>query len=215
MKRSLLLPAILAVVAACSPRTVPAQQPDTPDTTRGGLVPAGHGQLSQDVITLLLRSGDLDIRFTPLDERVTRLLAPDAWQSLQELVARHRVQIDSAVTRLGIRNPGLVLVAFFALASDTRFDPQLLNISSRNRLFRPAAVLPLSPAFSNQQLDGGGQAMGLYIFDEPVPVTEPFSVEYRDATTNEWERRLGRFDRERARIQSRAGAGSGNPEDDS
>jgi hypothetical protein len=178
-------------------------------------VPAGHGQLSQDVITLLLRSGDLDIRFTPLDERVTRLLAPDSWQSLQELVARHRLQVDSAATRLGIRNPGLALVAFFALASDTRFDPQLLNISSRNRLLRPAAVLPLSPAFSNQQLVVGGQAMGLYIFDQPVPVTEPFSVEYRDATTNEWERRLGRFDRERARIQSRAGAGSGNPEDDS
>jgi hypothetical protein len=213
--RPILLPALLATITACAPRAVPAQQPSTPDTTRGGLVPTGHGQLSQDVITLLMRSGELEIRFTPLDERVTRLLAPDAWQSLQALVARHKVQIDSATVRLGIRNPGLVLVAYFALAPDTRFDPQLLTISSRNRLLRTAAVLPLSPAFSNQQLDVGAQAMGLYIFDEPVPVTEPFSVSYRDATSHEWERRLSRFDRERARIQSRAGAGSGNPEDDS
>jgi hypothetical protein len=211
VKRTMLWATLLTALAACAPRSVPAQDPGTTDTTRTGLVPAGHGQLSQDVITLVLRSGDLDIRFTPLDERVTRLLAPDAWQSLQELIARHRVQIDSATTRLGIRNPGLVLVAYFALAADTRFDPQLLTIGSRNQLMRPGAIVPLSPAFSNQQLDVGGQAMGLYIFEDPIPVTEPFLVSYRDATTNDWERRLSRFDRERARIQSRAGAGAADP----
>jgi hypothetical protein len=202
---------ILVLTLACAPRTAPAQV--TPTGSDSTLVPAGHGQLPQDAITLQLRSADLDIRFTPLDERVTRLLTVDGYQALQQLLARHRVAVDSATRRLGIRNPGLVLVTFFARAANTRFDPQLLNISSRNRLLRPGTIVPLSPAFSNQQLDVGGQAMGLYIFEEPVPVTEPFSVEYLDAATSDWERRLVRFDRERARIQSRASAGSGTMEE--
>lgn len=212
MTRSMPFPMMIMLVA-CAPRGAPAQVSSGADSTQRALVPTGHGQLPQDAITLVLRSGDLEIRFTPLDERVTRLLNPDGWQSLQELVSRHRIRIDSATTRLGIRNPGLVLVTYFALAPDTRFDPPLLNISSRNQLMRPGAILPLSPAFSNQRLGVGSQAMGLYIFEEPVPVTEPFGVEYLDASTSDWERRLTRFDRERARIQSRAGAGTGSSEE--
>lgn len=211
MIRRLIVPLAL-LATACAPRSVPAQVTTGADSTLRALVPAGHGQLPQDAITLLLRSGNVEIRFTPLDERVTRLLSPDGYQALQQLINRHRVQIDSATVRLGIRNAGLVLVTYFALAADTRFDPQLLNINSRNRLVRPGAVIPLSPAFSNQQLNVGAQAMGLYIFEEPVPVTEPFSIEYLDASTADWERRLTRFDRERARIQSRAGAGPGTSE---
>src|SRR5688572_23626514 len=101
---------LLAVVMACAPRTAPAQV--TPTGSDSTLVPAGHGQLPQDAITLTLRSGTLDIRFTPLDERVTRLLTVDGYQALQQLLARHRVQVDSATRRLGIRNPGMVLVTF-------------------------------------------------------------------------------------------------------
>jgi hypothetical protein len=197
----------VALVGACAPRNAPAQVAPAIDST---LVPAGHGQLPQDAITLLLRSDNLDIRFTPLDERVTRLLTPEGYQALQQLIARHRRQIDSTATRLGIRNPGLVLVAFFGLTANTRFDPQLLTIESRNRLMRPGSILPLSPAFSNQQLEVGGTAMGIYLYEEPVPVTEPFRIEYLDAASSDWERRLVRFDRERARIQSRAGAGPGS-----
>jgi hypothetical protein len=205
---------LLALLAACAPRTTPAHTTTTgADSASQALVPVGHGQLPQDAITLLLRSGDLDIRFTPLDERVTRLLTADGYQALQQMLIRKQAEIDSAKTRAGIRNPGLVLVTFFARAADTRFDPQLLSILSRNRLERPAAIVPLSPAFSNQQLDVGAQAMGLYLYEQPVPVTEPFSVEYLDAATHDWERRLARFDRERARIQSRAGSGPGTPED--
>lgn len=204
---------LLLIGAACAPRTVPAQVPAVADSAQRAFVPIGHGQLPQDAITLLLRSGELDIRFTPLDERVTRLLTADGYQALQQLLARHQVEIDSVTRRLGIRTPGLVLVTFFARSATTRFDPQLLSFSSRNRLQRPGAIVPLSPSFSNQQLDVGRQAMGIYIYEEPLPVTEPFLVEYLDASTNDWERRLTRFERERARIQSRAGAGSGTPEE--
>jgi len=195
---------LVIVAGACSPRPAPAQDPVP---ALDSVIPEGRGQLAQEVITLQLRSGNLEIRFTPLDERVTRLLAPDAWRSLQDLVTRNAAQVDSVARRAGIRQPGLVLVSFYALAPDTRFDPNLLTVSSHNRILRPADVIPLSASFSAQQLGTRERAMGLYIYEDLIPVNEPFGIEYLGVTTNEWERRLPRFDRERARIQSRSGGG--------
>jgi hypothetical protein len=196
--------AIAAAMAllGCSPRPAPAQDP-TPVDTAGALVPAGFGQLSQDQITLSFRNGNLDIRFTPLDERVLRLLVNDAYQALTDLVGSQRSRIDSVTARLGLRRPGLALVTFYGLAPDSRFDPRLLTVTVRSRIVRPVATLPLSPAFSAQQLELRQQAMGIFVFDEPLPVTEPFVVEYLTTTVTDWERRLPRFDRERARIQAR------------
>lgn len=212
MRSRIVLPIALLVVA-CTHREAPAQQPTPHDTLASALVPSGHGTLSQDAITLAFRVGTLDIRFTPLDERVTRLLANDAAQSLTRLLAVHQAWVDSAAARHGVRTPGIAMVSFFGLAPDTRFDPRLLSLNSRNRLTRPVTVLPLSPTFSAQQLGVRDVAMGLFLFEEPIPVTEPFAIEYLGTTAGDWERRLSRFDRERARIQSRSGGGTpeGNP----
>jgi hypothetical protein len=159
-------------------------------------------------VTLAFRNGNLEIRFTPLDERVLRLIVPDAHRALLDLLEDHRARVDSVTQRFGIRRPGLALVTFYGLAPDSRFDPRILLINLRNRIIRPVATLPLSPAFSAQQLDIRQQAMGIFIFDEAIPVTEPFTVEYLSTTVADWERRLPRFDRERARIQARTGSGS-------
>jgi hypothetical protein len=201
-----LLALTLAVVAACGPRPAPAQTP-TPapaaDSTQA-LVPAGLGQLNQDVVTIRLRSSNLEIRFTPLDERIIRLLANDAYRSLSSLVDRNRAQIDSIATRQGIHQPGLVLVSFFALAPGTAFDPNLLSLDARGRVFRPVAFVPLTASWGAQRLDVRTQAMGLALFRDALPVTEPFVVGYLDASTDDWGKRLTRFDRERARIQAKA-----------
>jgi hypothetical protein len=197
--RRLLLGALLPALALAQD-AAPAGRFDTLP------VPRGHGQLNQDVITLELHSGSLDIRVMPLDDRVTRLLAPDAEQSLQALLASRRPSIDSALARHGLHQPGLALVTFFARDNNTRFEPQLITISVRNRQIQPRATLPLSASFSSQVLDQREQAMGLYLFEEPIPVTEPFVVQYRDALNADWERRLSRLDRERARILSRLAA---------
>jgi hypothetical protein len=200
---------LVTATAACAghPAPAPAQQPTSSvGGDQGSLVPPGHGQLRQDVITLSLRSGSLELRFTPLDERVTRLLSSDAYQSLQVLLTRQAGAIDSTVSRLGIRTPGLALVSFYGLAPNTRFDPQLVTLTVRNQQFQPAAVLPISTSFSSQQLDTRDQATGLIIFDQPIPVTEPFDLDYLDASSSDWARRLNRFDRERARIRAKAGS---------
>lgn len=202
-----LRPLMLAVAtAACANHPAPAQEPSTTDGDQSALVVPGHGQLKQDVITISLHSGTLDLRFTPLDERVTRLLAPDAYQSLQVLLNRQGSAIDSVQNRLGIRSPGLALVSFYGLAPNSRFDPQLVTLTVHNRQIQPAAVVPITGSFSGHQLDTRDQATGLFIFDEPIPVTEPFTVGYLDASSDDWERRLNRFDRERARIRAKAGS---------
>ncbi|HPF62226.1 MAG: hypothetical protein KC544_01695 [Gemmatimonadetes bacterium] len=202
MVAALRLAVVVASVAACGASRAPAQQPASASPTDSlfGLVPPGYGQLNQDVITIRLRSGDLEIRFTPLDERVTRLLADDAYQSLNLLTNRYQATIDSLAAVEGIRRPGLALITFFALAPNTPFDPNLVLLTTRNRLLRPSAFIPLSASFSAQRLEVRTQAMGLYLFEDIIPVTEPFSIGYLGSTTDEWERRLTRFDRERARI---------------
>ena len=200
---------LFMLLTACSPRSAAGQDPVPVDSSVAGLVPPGHGQLNQDAITLILRSGSIEIRFTPLDERVTRLLSNDNWQSIQNLVSANAARIDSTAERHSITRPGIAMVTFFGLRNDARFDPQLLTISSRSRVLRPAGIVPLSASFSAQQLEVGTQAMGLFLFDDELPVMEPFSLEYLDATSNDWERRLTRFDRERGRILSRTGGDRG------
>ncbi len=168
-----------------------------------GLIPAGLGRLNQDVITLRLETGSLDIRIVPLEEGLLRLLAPDGYQALRNLVAGEQKRLDSLGSARGLRQPGLALVTFYGLAPNTRFDPQLLTVMARNQLFRPVGVLPLSPGFSNQQLEARGQATAIIVYERPLPVLEPFTVSYLTASNTEWERKLQRLNTERARIAGR------------
>lgn len=204
-RSSTLLFSVIVAATACRPHRAPAQSPPPlPADTVGALVAAGLGQLNQDVITLRLRLPTLEIRFTPLDERVTRLLAKDGYQSLTQLRVRNQAALDSVISRQALRRPGLVLVSFFGLAPNTSFDPALLMLDSRNRILRPVGFVPLSPSFSAQRLNARDQAMGIVLYEDPIPVTEPFTLTYLDASTDDWQQRLTRFDRERARIQAKA-----------
>jgi hypothetical protein len=209
--------ALILALTACGASRAPAQV-NAPIATAAdsssdpALPPAGFGQFNQDVITLRLRSGSLEIRVVPLDERVLRLLSNDGYNSLRALVAGQQARIDSIARRAGVQEPGIALVTFFASTPNTRFDPQLLNITVRNRLLRPIGVIPLSPAMSAQQLDIRDQATGLFLMEERIPVTEPFVVGYLADRADDWDRRLGRLDAERGRIRVRAqGASGGEP----
>ena len=119
-----------------------AQTKTLPDSA--SLIPAGFGRLNQDVITLRLGTGSLDIRIVPLEEGLLRLLSPDGYRALTNLVAGEQKRLDSLGAARGLRQPGLALVTFFGLAPNTRFDPQLLTVMGRNQLYRPVGVLPLS-----------------------------------------------------------------------
>ena len=203
MRRSAMLALLLA--AACAPHAS-GQAVPAADSTRPTAVPdssRSFGTLSQSDLGLRLRSEELEIRFVPLNERVTRLLAPDAWQSLRGLRAGRQTSIDSLARLNGLSDPGLALVTFYAQRDGARFDPQLLTLVSRGRFLRPVGVVPLSPGFSAQQLPQRGQAMAIFLYEEVIPVDESFTLTYDTLTSDDWERKLPMLERERARVSAR------------
>jgi len=167
-------------------------------------VPVSYGTLNQNDLALRVQNEDLEIRFIPLDPRVTRLLANDAFQSLRSLVETKRRAIDSVASRAGVSVPGLALVSFFGLRPDTRFDPQTLTLLIRNRVFRPLGVIPISAKFNSQQLDAREQASAIYLFEEDIPVDDSFTLSYGTLVSEDWQRKQPVLDRERARVAARA-----------
>jgi hypothetical protein len=176
----------------------------------GALVPRGFGSLRQTDLELRLRTDEIELRFVPLDERVLRLIGNDAYQSLVGLIATRRGQIDDIASQYGVSRPGLALVSFFGQRPGARFDPNVVSLVIRNQIVRPIGVVPLSPQFASQQLDVRGAASGILVFDQEIPVTEPFSVSYGGLTNNDWERRLVTLDRERQRVAGRARGAPGD-----
>ncbi|HEX7337096.1 MAG TPA: hypothetical protein VF252_07805 [Gemmatimonadales bacterium] len=163
-----------------------------------------YGTLTQDALSLRIRNDDLEIRFVPLDPRITRLLANDAFQALRTLLETRRRAIDSVASRAGVTEPGLALVSFFGQQPDTRFDPQILTLLVRNRILRPLGVIPLNARFNSQQLGVREQASAIYLFEEEIPVNDSFNVSYGAQTSDDWQNKQVTLDRERARVASRA-----------
>ena len=190
-----LLAAVVAAPAAVAQDSAATQ-------AQGDLPPAGFGTLNQDDIALTLRQEDLEIRIVPLDERVLRLLAPDAYASLHGILQARSAQVDSIGRRNGVAVPGILFVTFFARRNGARFDPQNLNVLIRNQLYRAIGIVPYSSNFNAQQLDVRQQASGLFLFEPTLPVFEPFAVSY-GATSSDWEGKLTRIQRERGRVMGR------------
>ena len=139
------------VLTACAR----AQSPDTTAAPADSTAPVGmpehFGTLDQNSISIRMRDSDLELRFVPLDPRVTSLLAEDGARALLALVERNRAAIDSAGREAGVSTPGLALVTFFGLRDGVRFDAQLLTVESSGRLLRPmAAAMPRSASCSSK-----------------------------------------------------------------
>jgi hypothetical protein len=167
-------------------------------------LPPGYGTLSQNDLALRVRNDDLEIRFIPLDLRVTRLLARDAYDSILGLVENHRREIDSVASRAGVSQPGLALVSFFGVRSDVHFDAQTLTLLIRSRVFRPIGTIPLTPRFTSGQLGVRDQASAIYVFEESIPVDDSFTLSYGALTSEDWQNKQSTLERERARVAARA-----------
>src|SRR5687768_382416 len=109
---------------APAPGAVPATDADTARRassgasrdTVSGLLPAGHGTLRQDAISLRLGQLDaLQLRATPLDESVIRLLSPDSYRALAELKRSKAATIAQVARRNGVRDPSVWYVSFFTV----------------------------------------------------------------------------------------------------
>jgi hypothetical protein len=200
MRQLQLAATALLLTAACAhAQNPPVSSPPTDsarDTTR--LV---YGRLSQSDIAIRLRTGELELRFVPLDPSLTVLLAQDAATALNRLVESHRAAIDSAGRYAGVSEPGLALVTFFGVQDGVRFDPQLVTLHVRGRQLRPLAVVPLSPRFGNGQLDARESVMAIFLYEELLPVWDPFQISYGALTSSDWSDRLPQLQRERQRVE--------------
>ena len=199
----------LGLLLLASMACAPAVRGQDTTATGGDLPPVGFGTLNQDDITIDLRQDDLEVRLMPLDERILRLLAPDAYNSLHELVRSRKADIDSVGRRNGVSAPGIMLATFFGRRQGVRFDPQNVYVTIRNQFRRPIGLVPFSPNFTNQQLDVRERAIAILIFDTELPVFETFSLSYGIQSTNSWESQLGRLQRERERVAAKARQAAG------
>jgi hypothetical protein len=180
------------------------------DGQRSVALPFGFGSLTQSDVALGVRNDDLEIRLIPLDRQLAPLMAPDAYQALRGLITANRPRIDSAAARGGVAQPGLALVTFFGVRPNVRFDPQILTLLIRTRVFQPLGVVALSPRFTSGQLGVREQASAIYVFEEEIPVNDSFTFSYGSLTSSDWLTKQPLLDRERARVAAR---GRGQPPD--
>jgi len=171
-------------------------------------VPAGYGTLRRDDIAVRLATGTIEVQVLPLDEQLIRLLAPDTYRSLAELVRSRAAEIADAAARGGTQNPTLVMVTFLGVVPQARFNPDELNVTSRGRLFRPIGIVPLSPTWSSFQLDARQQAAALYLFEPGISFAEQVTISYQGLSSDAWTRAVRLLEQERARVKARAQLGA-------
>jgi hypothetical protein len=218
MRRTALATVAAALAAACAPTATPdpGQQPTpvrapsaaTPrDTTE--TLPAGYGSLRQDEVAIELEHQSLQLRMIPLDESVTRVLAPDSYRSLHGLLTSQRSALAGIQRRLGVGGLNVWYVSFFGREQrETRFSPMEILITSFGRDFRPLELIPLSPGFGDQRLRQRETKTALLVFDGTLDVNQPLEVSYEGVRNADWPETLARIERERSLIRSRARGGA-------
>jgi hypothetical protein len=194
------------VLLALAPATAGCAQ--SPGAVPDPLASPGYGSLTQNDLSLRIRTDDIEVRFIPLDIRVTVLLARDSWESLRSLVLSRKPAIDSVARAAGISRPGLALVTFFGQRADARFDPQSLTLVTRNRVFQPLGIVPFTPRFTSQQLNVREQVSAIFLFEEDLPVNDSFTISYAGRTSDDWRGKQPALDRERSRAALRERGGN-------
>lgn len=169
------------------------------------LVAPGYGTLRQEDIALRMTQFGLQVRAIPLDESVIRVLSPDSYRTLHELVASQRDRLEEIRRRNGLPSLSLWYISFFGVEQgETRFSPMEVIIANVGRNFRPVDVIPLSPSFGLQRLRQREAQHGLYVFDGQVDVNQPLEISYETVNNSDWPTILQRIERERALVRSRS-----------
>ena len=212
--RPLTLGVCIVALAACASTTPGARgaaaaqsMSDTAfftiDSTDARWVPAGFGTLRQDDLAIKLGLPGVQVRVVPLDETVIRLLAPDSYRALHDLVENRREQLLTLARRYNLRNPSLWYVSFYGLQQDARFTPTELVIATSSREHRPIELVPLTPGFGEQRLQQRETQSAIVIMEE-IDASQPFTVEMEGLRNRAWETTLRAIERERALVRSRA-----------
>lgn len=196
------LVATAVVLCACA-RQSTAQQPVPStavpaDTTE--LVQPGLGTLKQDEFTIGIRSGNLLVKVTPLNEHVIRLAAPDTYKRLHALAESRRAD---ALKQSRGNQPELFMVSFFSYSPDVDFNPEDVQIDYSGKLLRAVSIMPLTPSWGKQRLGQQETQAAVYVFDEPMDFELPIVMRYGAEENRDWQRVIPRLQVERGKILSR------------
>lgn len=167
---------------------------------RSEIVPAGHGTLRQDDVTITLRRADLQIKVTPLADPVIRLTAPDTHERLRGLRQGRGPEL---VRQTGLPDPALFLVTFFSYEPDVSFEPEDVHLLNRGLRHRPLAIGPVTPGWGTQRLAQEETRMAVYAY-EPVDLEQDLAVEYQGVRQAGWQQILSALEAERARALARS-----------
>jgi hypothetical protein len=192
----------------------PRPQQVAGDTLDPNWVPAGFGTLRQDDIAIKVSPANgLQVRAIPLDERFIRLLSPDSYRALRDLVVRNEAALRQVQERNRLPAYAVWYVSFFALEQgETRFSPQELILSNSGRDFRPLDVLPLTPGFGAFRLRQREVQSGLLVFDGQLELNQPITAIMESTTSvTDWGTVLQRVERERTLVRSRAASAAKRP----
>jgi len=197
----------LAVVAVLTLLT--ARPPDR--LSAQDSLPTGFGTLRRDDVAVRITTDQVDIQVLPLPEGIIRLLAPDTYRSLHDLIRNRQVAIDSVASQTANLHPTLVLVTFVGLVPQARFSPEDVNIASGGQLFRPVGIVAVSPGWGSYQLAAREQATAIYLFDAGITFREDLTVSYQTRSSSAWARSVRVLDQERARVRGRRAVGTAGP----
>jgi hypothetical protein len=210
VQRVCVLLIVALLTTAVATRGAAAQLPPAgADTLDPNLVPVGFGSLKQDDIALKVApSSGLQVRAIPLDERVIRLLSPDSYRAMHELVASKAAAINTVRERNRLPSYSLWYISFYALEQgETRFSPQEFLINNTGRDFRPIDVLPMSAGFGEYRLRQREVQTAIFVFDGAIDVNQPTSALMEGTpSATDWSRVVQVIERERTLVRSRANA---------
>ena len=202
----LLVALLCAALAGCAAGPAVATPRTGADRANDLLVPPGYGSLLQDDITLTLRTEQLLLKVTPLEEWVLRLTAPDTYARLSALASSHRSEV---VRRTGVATPSLFLVSIFGRTPGATFLPDDVQIVHRGRRLRPLLVREMTSGWGQGRVAPGETQAAVFAFPEAIELEQPITVEYGTASASSWEEILRRLETERGRARGRAGLGRG------
>jgi hypothetical protein len=212
VKRTIVLVALCALVEGCgssgaSSDVGPAPSRRDADTSGAGLIPAGYGSLRQEEISVRIQLPSLLVRAIPLDESIIRVLSPDSYSALHELVRGRSTEIATLAGRHGVRTPSLWYISFYGLEHEARFDPQGVVITGGGRDYRALEIVPLTGNFSSPRIRQRETHSAIYLFDDGLDANQPVVVAIDTVRNATWGTTLRAIERERALVRSRAAQG--------
>ncbi len=196
----------VSIALSCAPTSV-ARDPNTPPPAAAAQtqIPAGFGTLRQEDIAVQVQQFGLRVRAIALDESVIRVLSPDSYRTMHDVVESQRERIDAVRRRTALPSISAWYLSFFGVeVGEARFSPMEVVISNVGRDFRPIEVIGLSPGFGSQRLRQREVQHALYLFDGQLDVNQPLTISYETARSSDWASALDRIERERSLVRSRA-----------